>query len=482
MRWSLAAFRFAGVALLGCLTVLLWFSYEFAVTHGMFGVSALVIGLHVAAAIAAASFAILVGGLVFTRVALPRVLNTEPTDLQRRLVTAILTFAATAAVLAHFGFDFSSILVFSALITAVIGLSIQPMIGSLISGLAIDRVVRPGDGVVVNGETIEVSQLHWRSVAGRRTDGARIVLPNARLADNTMEILQQGRPIRVEVRFDAPIAIAPHRLQSLAADTVADLPGADLSQPVVLMPLNLDRTLPFQVLTPGDNDHLFGRYRLTFWIRDFNQRVSSEGRVLRWLWYALRRENLATPARDSVPELERTVAATLRENSIIGVSAKEVVETSELLMFDDGESIRLTRRLAGHHCLILDGAVTELADARARHVDRRAALRRLKQMLANRIGPFADHIVDRAAANDVSLAAVSEAVALEIDEPWERAKFLAEANYPEEVVHDPGFLFRLAGDWREAGGHLFRAVEYAAVLAIPGHLLARAKTAPLADH
>ena len=255
-----------------------------------------------------------------------------------------------------------------------------------------------------------------------------------------------------------------------------------MSQPVVLAPLSLDRTLPFQAMTPGDNDHLFGRYRLTFWIRNFNERVSSEGRVLRWLWYALRRENMVTPARGSLPELERIVAAALRENSIGGVSAQEVVEASDFLMFDDGESIRLPRRLAGHHCLLVDGAVTELSDARARHVDRRAALRRLRQMLAHRIGPFADHVVDRAAADGAPLAVVSESLALEINDSWERAKFLAEANYPDEVPHDPGFLFRLAGDWREAGGHLFRAVEHAAVLAIPGPLLARARTAPHVGH
>ena len=400
--------RFLVFLLLGAITALLWLAYDFASSHRLFGVGIVANALHIAAAAATATLVVAVIAQLTLRYGVEWVLHTKPTNLQRRLVVAVLSFAAVAAVLAHFGVDFSSILVFSALTTAIIGLGIQPTLSSLFAGLAVDRAVRVGDGLLLNGEAVEITSLNWRSVVGRKADGATIVLPNARLTDNTLEVLAPDRPVRSEVKFDVSMAIAPHRLQKLVSDLIGDMPEVDPSQPIVAMPLNLEA----------------GAYRATFSVRHFSQRASAEGRVLRRLWYVLRRESPVALSEAATQDLLQKMRATLPS-----IPAEAAVQAGESLIYDDGERIALPDRLAGHVCLLVDGALAEALPGRAsthasHGLTREASLGRIKRLLAERIGPYAEYAVDQAAAAGADIATVCRDVSQEIDDPGERARFL----------------------------------------------------------
>jgi small-conductance mechanosensitive channel len=483
--------RFFASILLAAITALLWLSYSFAATHRIFGASALPAALNLAASVAAAALFIVLVTQIFLRYGFERMLHTEPTELQRRLVIAILTFVTTAVLLAHFGFDFSSILVFTTLITAVVGLSVQPMLGSLVSGLAVDRVLRVGDGILVNNEPVEITSLNWRSVMGRKADGMTVVVPNARLADNTLEVLQHDRALRVEARFDVPMAIAPHRLQKLAADLIGDFPEVDRSLPILVLPLSVDRLLPFQVMTmPDKGEQPAMRYRVNFWIRTFTQRAALEGRVLRHLWYALHREHATAPGYSTVASLldSTTIALrTLHHQSDLQIAPdlkpEAVIEAGEVLVYDDGERIALPDRLAGHLCILIGGTLAETSPPEAGllhapgrppartapRLTREASLVRIKHLLTQRIGPFAEYAVDLAAAGGVGLDVVCRTVAEEIEDPAARAKFLDAASPPPERLHNPGLLFPTRRNFahRLLSDPPLRAVEHALILAAP---------------
>ena len=68
------------------ITALLWLSYSFATTHRSFGATVLPAALNLAASIAAATLFIVLVTQVFLRYGFERMLHTEPTELQRRLV------------------------------------------------------------------------------------------------------------------------------------------------------------------------------------------------------------------------------------------------------------------------------------------------------------------------------------------------------------------------------------------------------------
>lgn len=469
--------RFLVAGLLAAITALLWLSYDFASTHRVFGSGAISTALHVAATLSAAALFVVFVGQILLRYGFEWILRIEPTELQRRLVIAVLTFVAIATVLAHFGFDFSSILVFSALITAVVGLSLQPMLGSMVSGLAVDRAVRIGDGILLNGEPVEITSLNWRSVVGRRADGSTIVLPNTRLTDNTLEVMPRDRSVRGEARFDASMAIAPHRLQKIAMDLIADLPETDPSQPILVMPINLERTVPFQQMTMGDAEHLAGRYRILFSVRHFTHRVGTEGRVLRRLWYAVRREQATRPSEAVAQQLIQFAPVALPKASM-----ESVLGNGEALLYDDGERIALPDRLEGHVCLLIGGTLAESLSGRpptrmSYGLTREASLGRIKQLLSERIGPYAEHAVDRAAAGGADLTTVCTTVAGEIDDETERAKFFEAASPPSERLHQPGLLFRARRDRQQRllAELPLRAVDHALIFAIPERVLTGAK-------
>lgn len=460
---------------LAIIAALLWVAADFAQSNRIFGGGGLPAVLHIAAALATAALFVAVGSRIVLRLGFARLLNTEPTELQRGLVAAALSFAAIAMVLAHFGFDFSSILVFSALITAVVGLSIQPLLGSLVSGMAAERVIGVGDGVRLDGEAVEVQALRWRSVIGRRSDGSQIVLPNARLIENTMEILGRGQPVRAESRFDIPSSAPPHRVQTIVADLLVDFPEVDRSRPVRLMPMNIERMQGYQF--SAVDGHASVRYRVTFWVRHFSQRAEAETRLLRRLWYGLRREGLVAPG-DEMRLAGPAVTAALQrlENqAALGfanlAAADVLIGAGRPLLYDDGERIALPADLAEHLCLLVDGGLADdpgHAASAGHGLTREASLARIKHLLADHIGPYATYAVDQAARHDASLAEICAAAAEEIDDEGQRAAFLAAANVPVEQGWGPGLLFRTkleAG--RIVSQRRLRVVGHALLLVAP---------------
>lgn len=458
---------------LALLTALLWLSYAFSATYRVFGVVAIMNGLHVAASVATTILVIVAVGHIFMRHAFERMLRAPPTDVQQRLIVVAVCFVILATVLGHLDLGASTVLIIGALLAAIVGLSLQPMLVGLVSGLAVDRAVKIGDAFVLNGEAVEVTSLDATSVVGLRADGTTIVLPNARFAGDTMEILPHGRSVQVEARFDAPPAMPPHRLQRIVSDLVADLAETDLFQPIVVAPVNPAPGLP----APAETMPI--RYGVSYSVRNFSDRGTSEARVLRRLWYALRRER-GVPGETSPQDLLRFAADALRTRGEQGVKAETIVEAGEALLYDDGERISLPARLAGRACLLVDGALAEThsnpAGGSAGHdLTWDASLGRIKDLLSWRIGPYADYAVDQAAADATSLTAICTTVAAEIEDPAERARFFEAARRPDERIrlHDAGYAFRtrLSQAGRLPSQPPLKAAGHALILAVPEQAL-----------
>lgn len=456
-------------------TVLLWVATGFTQSHHVFGAGGLPTALHVAATLATVALFVTITSQIVLRLGFARLLETEPTELQRGLVVSALAFAAIAVALAYFGFDFSSILVFSALITAIVGLSIQPVLGGLVSGLAAERVIGVGDGVLLGNESLEVTALRWRSVVARRADGSTIVLPNARLVENTMEIAPRDNAARAEARFDVSSGVPPHRLQRLIADLIADFPDIDRSRPIRLTPVNIDRGQPYETVHGDDNTAV--RYRATFWVRHFLRCAEAEGRLLRRLWYGLRREGLVPAGAEARLEFSAVAAAMQQLDNQAALSfaslpigSDMLIGAGQALLYDDGERITLPAGLDGQFGLLVDGRLADdLGNSHAGHgLTREASIARLKHLLAGHIGPFAAYAVDQAARDGASLPTICETVAAEIDDDGERNAFLAAADLPVEQTYGPGLLLRT----RNEGGRVLsqrplRVVDHALILVAP---------------
>jgi small-conductance mechanosensitive channel len=481
--WS----RFAlPAALLAVIAGLLWTSYGYAASYRLFGSAIFAAVFYAAALVSTVALFVFATATLLMRAGFTWLGQPEPTRLQRGLVVAVLTFVGAAVALWHAGFDPRTIVTTSALVSAVVALSVQPMLTSLMSGLTVHRQIRIGDGVMLDGSPVEITSLDWRSVAGRREDGTIVVVPNGKLADGVLHVLAQDQPTRAEVRLDIPASVSPHRLRKLVAELVYDFEEVDPTQPVVTLPAAYETGRSLTGLgSPGWSWPLTSiGYRIQFWVRHYAQRADVEGRVLRRFWYAFQRENI-TPAHDVVlpsaadPDSERhlnTVMAALSgpSTTLTRDDAKTVMAAGETLLYDEGERIVLPGRVTSRVCVLLEGALSgnaaQAAGGHARHELTRAVwLSLIEHALTRRIGPYATWAVERAAAGGVSRAEVCEIVASEIDDATERETFLRETRPSTERVSGPGLRFGCA---RDAAHRLVAtpplcAVDYALILAVP---------------
>lgn len=461
----------------------LWLLQWATADHPLLGHGPVQAGLHVTATLGTALLFVLAGGRAVLNLGLSAGLGLDPTGLQRAIAYGLLTFAASAVVLSSFGFDITAVLATSAILTAAVGLAMQPTLGSLIAGVALhmDRVLRVGDTVVLNDRPIEIIRLDWRTAVGLQRDGTTVVIPNSRLCNDTLVIYHGGRPARADTLFSAPAGVPPQRVTDLVSELIADFPQVDAAFPVMVM---VDGHVP---------DNAAVRYRARYWVRRVWDRPEISSEVLRRIWYAFQRHGIAWPAsrlyepgmRGALPAPGAGVAeaamAALRA-LVPGDAAERLAEECRLLLYAPDERIALPAWCEGHALLLLSGAARVDVDAAGVLADATeppplpiqrlgpaARLRRTADALARQIGPYAEHAVRRAAGKAATLAELQRRVAREVEDPEGRARFLAEVAEEDELLLRPGHVL---GVQRDATGRLgadlpARATGEVALLAVP---------------
>ncbi|HZF77501.1 MAG TPA: mechanosensitive ion channel domain-containing protein [Acetobacteraceae bacterium] len=476
----------APLVMLTLLAACLWLLHWSLSEHLVLGHGPLQLGLRGAAVLATAVLAVVVGGRAVLGLGLSAALGIEPTGLQRAIAYGLLTFCASAVVLASFGFDITAVLTTSAILTAVVGLAMQPTLGSLISGLALhmDRVLRVGDAVLVDGHLVEILRLDWRTAIGRRRDGALVVIPNSRITNETLLIHEAGRSIRSDTLFVAPAAVPPQRITELVTNLIADFPQVDASLAIMVM------------VEAQEPEHAAIRYRARYWVRQIYDRPEVASELLRRILYAFRREDIPLPASRLAAGALRLSAAgevlpggleaavALAVPALSAGNARRLAAHGRLLFYAPDERLVLPACCAGHALLLVEGRVRLEAGSSGllaaagtvpllsvQRLGRTALLRQTADALARYIGPYAGHAVHRAASTAADLGELRQEVAREIEDRAERARFMEELG-EEEPKLEPGSVLRCS---RDATGRLaaypaVRAAAEVAVLAVPGQL------------
>ncbi len=152
--------------------------------------------------------ALVVAGICLIRlgaVFLFRVLSTRlryypPRILQDVLVVvAFIVFGLTVLAYKH-EVNPTNIFTTSALITAVIALSLQDTLGNILGGLAlqVDQSIQVGDWVRIEQSTGRVIEIGWRQTSIETNDWETIVVPNSVLVKNRFLVLgrRTGKPVQ----------------------------------------------------------------------------------------------------------------------------------------------------------------------------------------------------------------------------------------------------------------------------------------------
>jgi small-conductance mechanosensitive channel/CRP-like cAMP-binding protein len=202
----------------------------------------------------------------------------------RDLSTGITYLVVALVALRAVGVEPGSILTTSALLTAVIGLSLQDTLGNLVSGLAL-QMQRPfdvGDWIEVDAHAGQVTEVTWRATSIMTTDRIEVILPNASVAKAA--IRNYSRPSKVyRRRFVIGVAYVaiPSEVQALLAAAAADAPGVLPSPPARA------RTKSF-----GDSALV---YEVLYFVDDFARSLDVDGAVADRIYHALARHGIDIP-------------------------------------------------------------------------------------------------------------------------------------------------------------------------------------------
>lgn len=266
---------------------------------------------------------------------LPKIIR----DIAQGLVYVFLLLAALRAI----GFDPGSILTTGAVVTAVIGLSLQETLGNLVAGLAI-QVQRPfdiGDWIGFDSDPKKIGkvvEINWRATKVVTLDEVEITVPNGTLAktpivNHTKPTAVSRRSVYVSCSYD----VAPRRVHEVILEALEDVPG-------------IVRDPPPNVVTQE-----FGDSGVQYWVRfytdQFHRRDVVDGAVRDRIWYGLQRAGITIPypqrkvhlrevsAESRAAELDARIAG--RERALRGVDVLDVVSPAERRRLAETATTRL---------------------------------------------------------------------------------------------------------------------------------------------
>lgn len=201
-------------------------------------------------------------------------------------VLSMLLFGVLALVFLGWGLgqDLGRLLATSALLSAIVGLALQPLLGHLFAGVSIEVERRLNVGDYVRRDELEgqIVSLGWRSVTLRTDRGSLVVLPNSDFTSRALELVPREQPYRHLVPLQVSSEWPPGQVMRIVMQVLgSDLPGI-CSQPA-----------PSVVLMSNDPGSGTLRYGARFYTTRFLDRGMLSSAFLERFWYAMSREGLA---------------------------------------------------------------------------------------------------------------------------------------------------------------------------------------------
>ena len=274
---------------------------------------------------------------------LARRLQTDAPRIVRDIVDGLFMGVALLITLGAMGVAPGSLLTTSAVITAVLVLSLQDTLGNMLAGLALQaqRPFAPGDWIQIDRDGFQlgrVIELNWRATRLLTNDGQELTVPNNLLARSVIMNHSKQTSTNCAVKVLLPYELPTQRAHRALLRAAAGVDGV-LSNPEP------------RVVTLGFADHGI-QYEVRFNIADFSRRSASEAIVRDRIWYVLQRKgfSFATPPRatselvehdESADHLAR-VKAIARINFLQGLpesAIETLAEGSHIELYAPGEYV-----------------------------------------------------------------------------------------------------------------------------------------------
>jgi len=241
-------------------------------------------------------------GLAFFNVALPRV-NLRISGILADILVIIGYIGWAFFRLNLAGVELNHLFATSAILTAVLAISMQDTLGNLLGGLALqmDSSLEIGDWIRIDDLSGQVTDIQWRYTALLTRNGEKVVLPNSQLMKGRYYVLcdkHQAQPgWRRAIPFNVDLAIPPGRVIQMIQDDIADatIPNVATQPPpsCVLMDFG-----------PG-----YAHYVLRYWLQDPQQDDPTDSDVRVHILATLQRNGIRLATDDHTIHLVKEGAA-----------------------------------------------------------------------------------------------------------------------------------------------------------------------------
>jgi small-conductance mechanosensitive channel/CRP-like cAMP-binding protein len=278
-------------------------------------------------------------GMALFRVVLPAVRMDSPRILQD--VTMALAYLVWAFILLRLlGWDPTTVVATSAVVTAVIAFSLQDTLGNILGGLAIqlERSLHVGDWIKLDDVVGRVVLVRWRYTGIETRNWETVIIPNSLLVKNKVIVLgrREGQPVEwrrwvwfnVDYRHPPPKVIAAVE----SALRAAQIPNVATAPPPNCVQMDFVES--------------YCRYAVRYWLTDLAADDPTDSAVRAHVYYALSRADipLALPEQTVLLSQERERAELQAEEAL--VRREEAIRHVDLFAgFQPEEQSALARRL-----------------------------------------------------------------------------------------------------------------------------------------
>jgi small-conductance mechanosensitive channel len=226
-----------------------------------------------------------------------RVARVEYPDILHDVVVGAAYLVAFGFLMHHSGVNVTSIVATSAVVTAVIGLSLQATLGNVVGGISLqlDDSINEGDWVELESKTQGlIKKIRWRHTVIETRDWDTLIVPNGQLMTQAIKVLgkRDGQPLqhRMWVYFNVDFRFAPGEVVRVVNDALEAAPilGVAVEPKAHCICYDLAR----------DNRDSFGYYAVRYWLTDLSRDDPTSSLVRERIYAALKRANLplAIPA------------------------------------------------------------------------------------------------------------------------------------------------------------------------------------------
>jgi len=227
-----------------------------------------------------------------------RGLRVDYPDILHDVMVGAAYVVALGVLMHRAGVNLTSIVATSAVVTAVVGLSLQATLGNVVGGISLqlDDSINEGDWIELDNKTQgQVKKIRWRHTVIETRDWDTLIIPNGQLMTQSIRVLgkRDGEPVqrRMWVYFNVDFRYPPAEVIRVVEQALQGAPLEGVAREPKPHCLCHDMA--------RENGDSVCYYAARYWLTNFSSNDSTNSLVRQRIYAALKRAHipLAIPAK-----------------------------------------------------------------------------------------------------------------------------------------------------------------------------------------